>query len=138
MFAVPKYSESLEQLRKERNVEGLFQHNLVSVDADKKVATFKNLGDSGKEVKREYDFLHVVPPQKPWDWVAKSPLGRWFPTPHPTCCPCPITLPCFYGSHMVTSERLVGGFKSLIWQLRNAMQGTNASIQREQPTRLAG
>ena len=85
MFAVPKYSEALEQLRKERDVEGLFQHNLVAVDAEKKVATFKNLGDSGKEVKREYDFLHVVPPQKPWDWVAKSPLGRSIPTPHPTC-----------------------------------------------------
>ena len=84
MFAVPKYSEALEALRKERNVEGLFQHNLVAVDAEKKVATFKNLGDSGKEVKREYDFLHVVPPQKPWDWVAKSPLGRSISTLHPT------------------------------------------------------
>ncbi len=76
MFAVPKYSAALERLRQERNVEGLFQHNLVAVDAEKRVATFKNLADNGKEVKREFDFLHVVPPQKPWDWVAKSPLGK--------------------------------------------------------------
>lgn len=76
MFAVPKYSGALEKLRVERNVEGLFQHNLIGVDAENRVATFKNLADSGKEVKREYDFLHVVPPQKAWDWVAKSPLGK--------------------------------------------------------------
>ncbi|KAI1083133.1 FAD/NAD(P)-binding domain-containing protein [Whalleya microplaca] len=75
MFAVPKYSKALEELRQQRNVEGLFQHNLVAVDAKNKVATFKNLADNGKEVQREFGFLHVVPPQKPWDWVAKSPLA---------------------------------------------------------------
>lgn len=76
MFAVPKYSAALEALRVQRKVEGLFQHNLVSVDAKNKVATFKNLADNGKEVQKEYGFLHVVPPQKSWDWVAKSPLGK--------------------------------------------------------------
>lgn len=76
MFAVPKYSQALEAIRKERGVEGLFQHNLVSVDPKSRVATFKNLADGSKDVQREYDMLHVVPPQKPWDWVAKSPLGK--------------------------------------------------------------
>lgn len=76
MFAVPKYAQALEAIRKERDVEGLFQHNLVAVDHKSRVATFKNLADSGREVQREYDLLHVVPPQKPWDWVAKSPLGK--------------------------------------------------------------
>lgn len=77
MFAVPKYAAALEALRVQRQVEGLFQHNLVSVDARNKVATFKNLADDGKEVEKDYGFLHVVPPQKPWDWVAKSPLGEY-------------------------------------------------------------
>jgi eukaryotic sulfide quinone oxidoreductase len=78
MFAVPKYAQALENLRKERNVEGLFQHNLVAVDAKKKVATFKNLAEGAKKptVEREFGFLHVVPPQKPWDWVAKSKIGK--------------------------------------------------------------
>lgn len=75
MFAVPKYSKALEELRVKRGVEGLFQHNLVSIDASKKVATFKNLAADGKEVEKEFGFLHVVPPQKPFDWVAKSPLA---------------------------------------------------------------
>ncbi|KAI1496254.1 hypothetical protein F5X99DRAFT_82973 [Biscogniauxia marginata] len=78
MFAVQKYSQALEELRKQREVEGLFQHNLIEVDAKNKVAKFKNLSESAKGavVQREFDFLHVVPPQKPWDWVAKSQLGK--------------------------------------------------------------
>lgn len=78
MFAVPKYSKALEALRVQRQVEGLFQHNLVGVDVKNKVATFKNLADNGKEVQKEFGFLHVTPPQKPWAWVAKSPLGECF------------------------------------------------------------
>ena len=85
MFAVPKYSQALEQIRRDKGVEGLFQHNLVKVDMRHKVAVFE-AEDGGKKrsVEREYDFLHVVPPQKPWDWVAKSSLGEF-------CC-APATL----------------------------------------------
>lgn len=75
MFAVAKYAKALEQLRIDRQVEGLFQHNLVSVDSRYKVATFKDLANNGKQVEREYSFLHVVPPQKPHEWIAKSPLA---------------------------------------------------------------
>lgn len=59
MFAVPKYSQALEELRKQRKVEGLFQHNLVKVDPRNKVATFKNLaeGAKGALVEREFGFL---------------------------------------------------------------------------------
>lgn len=75
MFAVPKYSQALETLRQQRNVEGLFQHNLTAVDVKNKTAVFKNLAKDGERVERPFDFLHVVPPQKPWDWIAKSPLA---------------------------------------------------------------
>ncbi|ROV91087.1 hypothetical protein VPNG_09938 [Cytospora leucostoma] len=75
MFGVAKYSKALEELRVKRDVEGLFQHNLVGVDAKNKIATFKNLADNGKEVERQYNFLHVTPPQKPFEFVAKSPLA---------------------------------------------------------------
>ena len=85
MFAVPKYSQALEKLRRDRGVEGLFRHNLVEVDARRKVARFEAEDDAAdaagqkpRLVEREFDFLHVVPPQKPWSWVAKSPLGRFF------------------------------------------------------------
>jgi hypothetical protein len=52
MFSVPKYSRILDALRKERGVEGLFNHDLVSIDRKRKVATFK-AGE--QKVEREYD-----------------------------------------------------------------------------------
>lgn len=65
MFAVPKYSQALEDLRKERNVDGLFQHNLVKVDPKKKVATFKKLADgaNGALVEKEFGFLRMSSPK---------------------------------------------------------------------------
>ena len=73
MFAVPKYNAALEQLRKERNVEGLFQHDLVSVDGN--VATFA-LPDGQGQTTRGFDLLHVVPKMGPHAFVKQSPLAN--------------------------------------------------------------
>ncbi|GAA6063321.1 hypothetical protein JCM10212_005489 [Sporobolomyces blumeae] len=73
MFGVPKYSAALEKIRKERDVEGLFNHNLVSIDNKARVATF-SVGE-GKTVEREFDFLHVVPPQVAPDFIKDSPIA---------------------------------------------------------------
>lgn len=71
MFGVPKYSAALEQLRQERGVEGLFQHDLVEIDGDK--ATFA-LAD-GSKTTRQFDLLHAVPKMGPHAFVAGSPLA---------------------------------------------------------------
>ncbi|KAG8426791.1 hypothetical protein J3459_007837 [Metarhizium acridum] len=71
MFGIPKYSATLDQLRRERDVEGLFQHDLVSIDGNQ--ATF--VLPDGKQVKRRFDFLHVVPKLGPHAFVANSPLA---------------------------------------------------------------
>ncbi|KAF9237138.1 FAD/NAD(P)-binding domain-containing protein [Melanogaster broomeanus] len=73
MFAVEKYSKALDRLRQERQVEGLFTHNLTSIDVDTRVAKFSR--PDGTTVEREYDFLHVVPPQGPLDVIRQSPLA---------------------------------------------------------------
>lgn len=73
MFGVPKYSAALEKIRQERNVEGLFNHNLVSIDNKRKVATFA--AGEGKTVEREFGFLHVVPPQTAPDFLKGSPIA---------------------------------------------------------------
>jgi len=73
MFGVPKYSAALEKIRQERNVEGLFNHNLISIDNSSRVATFS--AGEGKTVEREFDFLHVVPPQTAPDFIKNSPIG---------------------------------------------------------------
>lgn len=73
MFGVPKYSVALEKLRQERNVGGLFSHNLISIDNAKKEATFAK--PDGTQVVESFDLLHVVPPQGPLAFIKNSPLG---------------------------------------------------------------
>ncbi|PYH41331.1 NAD(P)/FAD-dependent oxidoreductase [Aspergillus saccharolyticus JOP 1030-1] len=73
MFGVPKYSASLEALRQERGVEGLFQHDLVAVEGN--TATFAKVDGSGAQVQREFDLLHVVPKMGPHAFVKNSPLA---------------------------------------------------------------
>ncbi|KAH9214628.1 hypothetical protein DL95DRAFT_389343 [Leptodontidium sp. 2 PMI_412] len=73
MFGVPKYSAKLEEMRIERGVEGLFEHDLVAVDGNK--AIFARPG--GKEqVTRQFDFLHVAPKNRPHTFVKESALSN--------------------------------------------------------------
>ncbi|KAF2018318.1 sulfide-quinone oxidoreductase-like protein [Aaosphaeria arxii CBS 175.79] len=72
MFGVPKYSAKLEELRVQRGVEGLFGHDLISIDGN--TATFT--GPEQKEVKKHFDFLHVSPKNKPHAFIKESGLGN--------------------------------------------------------------
>lgn len=77
MFGVPHYAEKLEKIRQERGVEAHFKHELVSLDVEKKVATFKNLNDGKNElVQKAYDFIHVVPHMSPPDFIKESKLAN--------------------------------------------------------------
>ncbi|KAJ8065806.1 hypothetical protein OCU04_006469 [Sclerotinia nivalis] len=73
MFGVPKYSAKLEELRKERSVEGLFQHDLTAIDGN--VATFTRTDGQG-QVRRDFDLLHVAPKNRPHDFVKNSVLAN--------------------------------------------------------------
>ncbi|KIY62098.1 FAD/NAD(P)-binding domain-containing protein [Cylindrobasidium torrendii FP15055 ss-10] len=73
MFSVKKYSDALNVLRQERNVGGYFAHNLTSIDAGNRIATFKK--SDGSEEKVNYDFLHVAPPMGPQNFIKNSPLA---------------------------------------------------------------
>lgn len=73
MFGVPKYNAKLEELRKERGVEGLFEHDLVSIDGN--VASFSN-PKSQELVKQKFDLLHVVPKMGPYAFVKNSALAN--------------------------------------------------------------
>lgn len=72
MFGVPKYSAKLDELRKERGVEGLFKHDLVAIEGN--TAIFNRL-DSNDQIKKHFDFLHVVPKMGPHTFVKNSPLA---------------------------------------------------------------
>ncbi|CAN9369539.1 unnamed protein product [Alternaria sp. RS040] len=73
MFGVPKYSAKLNQLREERGVTGLFEHNLIAIDGN--IATFDR--PQGQQlVKQHFDFLHVTPRNVPYSFVEESGLGN--------------------------------------------------------------
>lgn len=75
MFGVPYYNKPLEALRQQRGIEGTFNHNLVEVRAKDQVAVFASTKQPSDKIERAYDFLHVVPPQGPFDFVKNSPLA---------------------------------------------------------------
>lgn len=73
MFGVPKYSAALEEIRKQRGVAGLFQHDLVSIDGN--TATFTQ-ANNPEPVKKSFDLLHVSPKNKPHAFLSASPLAN--------------------------------------------------------------
>jgi len=75
MFGVPYYSEKLEKIRQERGVDGKFEHELIAVDGDKKIATFQKKDGSKQVVKESFDMLHVAPHMSAPNLLKKSPLS---------------------------------------------------------------
>jgi sulfide:quinone oxidoreductase len=73
IFAVKKYADQLNKICDTRGIERTFRHDLVEVDADNKVAIFKDL-DSDELVSMEYDMLHVTPRMGPPTFIKKSSL----------------------------------------------------------------
>ncbi|EMD87197.1 hypothetical protein COCC4DRAFT_75839 [Bipolaris maydis ATCC 48331] len=73
MFGVPKYSAKLDALRKERGVEGLFEHDLVSISGN--TATFARPNNQAN-VQLPFSFLHVAPKNVPHEFVKASPLSN--------------------------------------------------------------
>ncbi|OJJ42773.1 hypothetical protein ASPZODRAFT_136914 [Penicilliopsis zonata CBS 506.65] len=71
MFGVPKYSQRLDELRRQRGVHGHFQHDLTEVNGDKAVFSTPE----GTVTKR-FDFLHVVPKMGPHGFIRDSPLAN--------------------------------------------------------------
>jgi sulfide:quinone oxidoreductase len=93
LFGVPAYNKTLveEITPMYGNITDKWNHVLRKIDAKNKVATFEHkyqtkgaydedleeydMIDHVEMIEMEYDFIHVVPPMKPVDAVAKSKLG---------------------------------------------------------------
>lgn len=74
MFSVPKYSEVLNDLRKERGVGAEFKHNLVAIEDNGTTAVFER--PDAEPVRRSFDFLHVTPTMGPPDFLKQSPISN--------------------------------------------------------------
>lgn len=72
MFGVPKYSERLNELRQQRGVEGLFQHDLVAIEGN--TAVFAR-PDGAEQVRKQFDLLHVTPKMGPLTVIKNSALA---------------------------------------------------------------
>ncbi|MFT5133433.1 MAG: sulfide:quinone oxidoreductase [Gammaproteobacteria bacterium] len=78
MFAVPMFAKELNKVAERYGIKVHFQHNLVSIDAANKKATFAVVGGEkeGEKVTLDYDMLHFTPPQSPPEAVRSSPLAN--------------------------------------------------------------
>ena len=76
LFGVSEYVPALMKYIEKYNVDLCFNENLVAVDGEAKKAHF-DVTDSSGEVKREardFDMIHVCPPQTAHDFMKNSPL----------------------------------------------------------------
>ncbi|MCB2113397.1 MAG: FAD/NAD(P)-binding oxidoreductase [Parvularculaceae bacterium] len=82
MFGVAAFVPALLQYVESYGIDANFGSTLVAIDGAAKKATFKEKGegDVEREVVREFDMIHVCPPQVAADVVRGSPLadaGGW-------------------------------------------------------------
>ena len=77
LFGVADYVPALMEYVKKYRIDLNFGETLVSIDGPAHKATFmKTVADGAKEqVVRDFDMIHVVPPQKAPDFVRVSPLA---------------------------------------------------------------
>ena len=82
LFAVPEYVPALMDYVTKYGARLCFNQNLISVDGAAKVARFERTDEDGstEHIEREFDIMHVCPPQTAPDFVANSELagdGGW-------------------------------------------------------------
>jgi len=72
LFGVKEYVPALQETVERYGIDVHFGSTLIAVDGPAQTATFKT--ENG-EVTRDFDMLHVTPPQRPVEIVADSPLA---------------------------------------------------------------
>ena len=78
MFGIPIFSQALDKVVARKEIQPLFQHKLISVNAANKTARFATVNASGAATETElvYDLLHVVPPMMAHDFITASGLAN--------------------------------------------------------------
>ncbi len=90
-FGIDPYEDAVKKQFLQRGQEAKFQHELIAVDPQSKVATFRHeyevqgaydedlkeyeMITHSKEIQLEYNFLHITPPMKAHDVVKNSALS---------------------------------------------------------------
>ena len=75
LFGVKKYATSLQKMVDKYGIALHFKHDLISIDGEKKEATFRLMNGWGNvTVTKKYDMIHVTPPQSAPDFIRQSLL----------------------------------------------------------------
>ncbi|MEO1987964.1 MAG: FAD/NAD(P)-binding oxidoreductase [Martelella sp.] len=72
LFGVPIVAEKVRMLFEDRGINTILQRTLTAVDAGAKRAIFAT-GDGNEEI--NYDYIHVIPPQRAPDFIRQSGLS---------------------------------------------------------------
>ncbi|MCT4558878.1 MAG: NAD(P)/FAD-dependent oxidoreductase [Pelagimonas sp.] len=73
LFGVPIVAEKVRMIFGQRGIDTRMKHTLRSIDAGAKKATFADA--DGIDVEMEYDYLHVIPPQRAPEVIRQSGLS---------------------------------------------------------------
>jgi len=78
IFGIKKYADQLQRVIDRYKIQVNYRHDLVAVDGEKKIATFKVTDENGitSYAEKHFDMLHVTPPQSAPDFVRNSPLAN--------------------------------------------------------------
>ncbi|MCL6417208.1 bifunctional protein tyrosine phosphatase family protein/NAD(P)/FAD-dependent oxidoreductase [Aestuariirhabdus sp. Z084] len=77
LFGVKDYVPALMSYVEKYNAQLKFSHNLTRIDGENRTAWFDRTDTDGKveQVSREFDMIHVCPPQCAPDFIKSSPLA---------------------------------------------------------------
>ena len=77
MFGVPFFAKALKKVVAKYDINCNFNNNLVAIDGTNKTATFEVTDSEGNKstVDRQFDMIHVTPPQSAPDFIKSSPLA---------------------------------------------------------------
>lgn len=77
LFGVADYVPELMKYIDGYGAKLFFEETLVAVDSDKKIATFEVKKEDGETIRmeRQFDMIHVCPPQTPLDFMKCTPIA---------------------------------------------------------------
>lgn len=78
LFGVPFFVPALQGIVDEYGIKVNYRHTLKAVDGPARKAVFTTTGPDGQahEMVRDFDMLHVTPPQSAPDFIRNSPLAN--------------------------------------------------------------
>jgi len=78
LFGVPFFAKALSKVVADYGIKTSFNHNLVAIDGESKTAVFETTDSEGnkQQISKQFDFIHVTPPQSAPDFIKKSPLAN--------------------------------------------------------------